>query len=101
MFSEVQVLLQGSQLKALVFHGGVSLADQVLAIRGRFHRRAGGADVVVATPGRLLQLVEQRRVVRMNQLGLLVVDEADRFMDLGMWPDLRRLVGCPCWVGIA
>ncbi|EFJ40070.1 DEAD/DEAH box helicase, partial [Volvox carteri f. nagariensis] len=91
VFSDVQLLLRGTHLKALAVHGGVSLADQVLAIRGS----AGGVDLLVATPGRLLQLVEQRRAVRLNRLGVLVVDEADRLMDLGMWPDLRRLLSQP------
>ncbi|GIL83906.1 hypothetical protein Vretimale_10909 [Volvox reticuliferus] len=95
VFADVQVLLRGSHLKALTVHGGVSLADQVLAIRGRWRRSAGGVDLMVATPGRLLQLVEQRRAVRLGRLGMLVVDEADRMMDLGMWPDLRRLLSQP------
>lgn len=47
---------------------------------------------MIATPGRLVQLVEERRV-RLGRLGLLVVDEADRMLDLGLWPDVRRLVG--------
>ena len=45
----------------------------------------------MATPGRLAQLVE-RRVVRLGRLSCLVLDEADRLMDLGLWPDLRVLV---------
>ncbi len=58
----------------------------------RHKGKGGGADIVIATPGRLVQLVEERRV-RLGRLGLLVVDEADRMLDLGLWPDVRRLVG--------
>ncbi|GLC38998.1 hypothetical protein PLESTB_001772900 [Pleodorina starrii] len=95
VYADVQLLLRGSHLKAMVVHGGVSMAEQVLAIRGRFRRSGGGVDLIVATPGRLLQLVEQRRAVRLGRLGLLVVDEADRMMELGMWPDIRRLLSRP------
>ncbi|GIL56420.1 hypothetical protein Vafri_11775 [Volvox africanus] len=95
VFADVQLLLRRSHLKALTVHGGVSLAEQVIAIRGRWRRSAGGVDLMVATPGRLLQLVEQRRAVRLGRLGLLVVDEADRLMEEGMWPDLRRLLSQP------
>ncbi|GLI60076.1 hypothetical protein VaNZ11_002107 [Volvox africanus] len=95
VFADVQLLIRRSHLKALTVHGGVSLAEQVIAIRGRWRRSAGGVDLLVATPGRLLQLVEQRRAVRLGRLGLLVVDEADRMMEEGMWPDLRRLLSRP------
>ncbi|KAG2436643.1 hypothetical protein HXX76_006171 [Chlamydomonas incerta] len=91
VYADAQLLLRGSHLKALAVHGGVSVAEQVLAVRGRLRRSGGGVDLLVATPGRLAQLVE-RRVVRLGRLSCLVLDEADRLLDLGLWPDLRVLL---------
>ncbi len=68
---------------AVVF-GGVSINPQMLSLRG-------GADVVVATPGRLLDLV-QHNAVRLTDVGLLVLDEADRLLDLGFAEELNRVL---------
>ena len=61
--------------KVAVLHGGVSANPQMMALRG-------GADVVVATPGRLLDLLE-KNAVRLDAVEALVLDEADRLLDLG------------------
>jgi superfamily II DNA/RNA helicase len=61
--------------KVSVVHGGVSVNPQMMALRG-------GADVVVATPGRLLDLLA-RNAVRLDSVEALVLDEADRLLDLG------------------
>jgi ATP-dependent RNA helicase RhlE len=54
-----------------------------------------GVDVIVATPGRLLDQM-QRGMVRLNQIEILVLDEADRMLDMGFLPDVRRIVErCP------
>jgi superfamily II DNA/RNA helicase len=99
VLADAQLLVRGSHLRVAAVHGGSSVAEQVLALRGRRKRSAGGCDLLVATPGRLLQLVE-RRVVRLGRLASLVVDEADRLTELGMWPEVRALVrpgpGHPC-----
>ena len=68
---------------AVVF-GGVSINPQMMALRG-------GADVVVATPGRLLDLVEHN-ALRLSEVGLLVLDEADRLLDLGFADELQRVL---------
>jgi superfamily II DNA/RNA helicase len=68
--------------KIAVVFGGVSINPQMMALRG-------GADIVVATPGRLLDLVEQR-ALRLSQVQLLVLDEADRLLDLGFADELQR-----------
>lgn len=68
--------------KIAVVFGGVSVNPQMMALRG-------GADIVVATPGRLLDLVEQR-ALRLSQVQLLVLDEADRLLDLGFADELQR-----------
>ena len=70
--------------KVAVVFGGVSVNPQMMALRG-------GADVVVATPGRLLDLVDQR-ALRLDAVSLLVLDEADRLLDLGFADELARVL---------
>jgi len=64
--------------------GGVSINPQMMALRG-------GADVLVATPGRLLDLVS-RNAVKLSRVETLVLDEADRMLDLGFREELERLL---------
>ena len=64
--------------------GGVSIVPQKRTL-------ARGVDVLVATPGRLLDLVNQR-ALRLDQVEVLVLDEADRMLDMGFIPDIRRIV---------
>lgn len=70
--------------KLVVVFGGVSINPQMMALRG-------GADVVVATPGRLLDLVEHN-ALRLTGVELLVLDEADRLLDLGFAEELNRVL---------
>lgn len=67
-----------------VAFGGVSINPQLMALRG-------GADVMVATPGRLLDLVEHN-ALRLTAVELLVLDEADRLLDLGFADELQRVL---------
>ena len=71
-------------LKVAVVFGGVSINPQMMALRG-------GADVVVATPGRLLDLV-QHNALRLSSVEMLVLDEADRLLDLGFAEELHRVL---------
>ncbi|MDQ3265676.1 MAG: DEAD/DEAH box helicase [Myxococcota bacterium] len=71
-------------LKAVLAVGGVSANPQMLALRG-------GADLVVATPGRALDLVEQN-ALRLSAVEMLVLDEADRLLSLGFSDELNRLL---------
>ncbi|WP_186510797.1 DEAD/DEAH box helicase [Caenimonas sedimenti] len=71
-------------LKTAIVFGGVSINPQMLALRG-------GADVVVATPGRLLDLVDSN-ALRLGAVATLVLDEADRLLDLGFADELRRVL---------
>lgn len=71
-------------LKVIVVHGGVSINPQMLRLRG-------GADVVVATPGRLLDLLD-RNAVRLDAVQALVLDEADRLLDLGFAAERERVL---------
>ena len=72
------------ELKVAVLHGGVSANPQMMALRG-------GADVVVATPGRLLDLLE-KNAVRLDAVEALVLDEADRLLDLGFSAERERVL---------
>ncbi|HLU20242.1 MAG TPA: DEAD/DEAH box helicase [Pusillimonas sp.] len=75
---------QGSPLRSAVVFGGVDIGPQRDALRR-------GCEVLIATPGRLLDHVEQRNV-NLGQVGILVLDEADRMLDMGFLPDLERIV---------
>ena len=70
--------------KVCVVVGGVSIEPQRMAFRG-------GADIVVATPGRLLDLVEQN-AVRLDWVRMLVLDEADRLLSLGFSDEVGRVI---------
>ncbi len=65
-------------------YGGVAFGKQIQALRS-------GADIVVACPGRLADLVE-RDEIRLDEVDLVVVDEADRMADMGFLPEVRRLL---------
>ncbi len=71
--------------QALIF-GGVSQQAQVSALRK-------GVDIVVATPGRLLDLVNQKHL-SLHAVEHLVLDEADRMLDMGFIHDIRRIIAC-------
>jgi len=70
--------------KVISVFGGVSINPQMMALRG-------GADIVVATPGRLLDLVEHN-ALRLDSVQTLVLDEADRLLDLGFADELARVL---------
>jgi ATP-dependent RNA helicase RhlE len=70
--------------KVAVVFGGVSINPQMMALRG-------GADVVVATPGRLLDLAGHN-ALKLSAIGMLVLDEADRLLDLGFADELNRVL---------
>ncbi len=70
--------------KTLVVYGGVSINPQMMAL-------GGGADVLVATPGRLLDLIEHN-AVSLATVSTLVLDEADRLLALGFSAELARIV---------
>jgi ATP-dependent RNA helicase RhlE len=72
------------RIKVLTVIGGVSLNPQMMALRG-------GADVVVGTPGRLLDLAEHN-AVRLSEVATLVLDEADRLLDEGFADELTRVL---------
>jgi ATP-dependent RNA helicase RhlE len=77
-----------TNLKTTVVFGGVGYGRQLDELRA-------GTDVLAATPGRLLDHLE-RGTVRLDKVQFLVLDEADRMLDMGFLPDVRRILGrCP------
>ncbi len=77
-----------TNLRVAVVFGGVGYGQQKDALRS-------GLDVLVATPGRLLDLMQQG-CCRLDHVQFLVLDEADRMLDMGFLPDVRRIVQkCP------
>jgi ATP-dependent RNA helicase RhlE len=71
-------------LRSTVVYGGVDMDAQIDQLRR-------GVEILVATPGRLLDHV-QNKTVMFNQVGILVLDEADRMLDMGFLPDIRRII---------
>ncbi|MEO1365522.1 MAG: DEAD/DEAH box helicase, partial [Pseudomonadota bacterium] len=78
-----KVLRDLTDLRVQIVVGGVSINPQI-------QRLTKGADIMVATPGRLLDLVE-RRAIRLDETGFLVLDEADQMLDLGFVHALRKI----------
>ena len=74
----------GLPLRSTVIFGGVNQHHQVKALKA-------GVDVLIATPGRLLDLCAQRHV-RLDKVSILVLDEADRMLDMGFILDVRKIV---------
>jgi len=71
-------------LRSTVVYGGVKINPQMMRLRG-------GVDVLVATPGRLLDLYNQN-AVKFNKVEVLVLDEADRMLDMGFIHDLKKIM---------
>ena len=77
-----------TKLRTAVLYGGVGYGKQIDALRA-------GADVIIATPGRLLDHME-RGACRLDGVKFLILDEADRMLDMGFLPDVKRIVQkCP------
>ncbi|MDC9604676.1 ATP-dependent RNA helicase RhlE [Xenorhabdus griffiniae] len=72
------------RLRSFVVFGGVSINPQMMKLRG-------GVDILVATPGRLLDL-EHQNAVDLSRVEILVLDEADRMLDMGFIHDIRRVL---------
>jgi ATP-dependent RNA helicase RhlE len=77
-------LAKHTTLRITPVYGGVPLRPQINAMRR-------GTDIVVATPGRLIDLMQQG-AARLDNVGILVLDEADRMLDMGFLPAVQRIV---------
>lgn len=82
--ANVKAYCQHTPLRATVVFGGMDMAPQVAALRS-------GIEIVIATPGRLLDHVQQK-TINLSQTQILVMDEADRMLDMGFLPDLQRII---------
>ena len=80
----VKAYAKHTKLRSLVVFGGVDIKTQTPHLRN-------GVEILVATPGRLLDHVEQKTLL-LNQVQLLVLDEADRMLDMGFMPALKRIL---------
>ena len=80
----VKAYAQHTPLRSTVVFGGMDMKPQTETLRR-------GVEIVIATPGRLLDHVEQKNI-SLAQVQMLVMDEADRMLDMGFLPDLQRII---------
>jgi ATP-dependent RNA helicase RhlE len=81
--AHLQALARGSDLRVAAVFGGVGFRPQITAF-------ARGTEIIVACPGRLLDLMGQR-AARLGDVSVFVLDEADRMLDMGFLPSVRRI----------
>lgn len=84
VYAEIKEYSAYADIRSTVIFGGVNQNPQVAALRK-------GVDILVATPGRLLDLHEQK-VISLAKIEFLVLDEADRMLDMGFLKDIRRIL---------
>jgi ATP-dependent RNA helicase RhlE len=80
----VKAYSRHTPLRSTVVFGGMDMAPQTAALRA-------GVEILIATPGRLLDHVQQK-TLNLSQTEILVMDEADRMLDMGFLPDLQRII---------
>lgn len=81
----LRALAKHTNIRIAPVYGGVKMMPQIQAFRRNY-------EVIVATPGRLIDLIGQGEA-RLNDVSILVLDEADRMLDMGFLPAVRRIVG--------
>jgi superfamily II DNA/RNA helicase len=81
---QIKMYAKYTQLRSAVVFGGMDMKPQTLELKK-------GVEVLVATPGRLLDHIEAKNAV-LNQVEYVVLDEADRMLDIGFLPDLQRIL---------
>ncbi|MDR0247260.1 MAG: DEAD/DEAH box helicase [Burkholderiales bacterium] len=82
--ASVQTYAKYTGLRSTVVYGGVNIKQQIPIVKA-------GVEILVATPGRLLDHLEQK-TVSLSQVTYFVLDEADRMLDMGFIPDIRRIM---------
>lgn len=80
----IMTYAKGMRIRTVVLLGGVSIRPQIDNIRR-------GVDIVIATPGRLLDVIEHR-ALRLDKVHTLVLDEADRMLDMGFMPSIKQIM---------
>ena len=81
---EIRLLARFTQLKMVTIYGGVSMRSQINALRD-------SPQIVVGCPGRVLDLLNQRKL-KLGRVETLVLDEADHMFDMGFLPDIRKIL---------
>jgi superfamily II DNA/RNA helicase len=82
--NSIKTYSKHTRLRAAVVFGGIDMKPQTLELKA-------GVEVLIATPGRLLDHIEAKNAV-LNQVEYVVLDEADRMLDIGFLPDLQRIL---------
>src|SRR5436853_7673916 len=82
--NSIKTYSKHTKLRAAVVFGGIDMKPQTLELKS-------GVEVLIATPGRLLDHIEAKNAV-LNQVEYVVLDEADRMLDIGFLPDLQRIL---------
>ena len=85
IYDEARKFAYGSELKCAIAYGGVATGKQLIG---------EGCNILVATPGRLLDFVQQGKI-GFHRVQYLVLDEADKMLDMGFMPDVKKIVGNP------
>ncbi len=80
----IDILQYRTGIRSTTVYGGVGAAPQIKALRR-------GVDIIVACPGRLLDLINQG-YAKLDRINVLVLDEADRMLDMGFLPDIKRIL---------
>src|SRR5690349_1270737 len=80
----IRALAVGTRLRSTTIYGGVTASRQIKALKD-------GTEILVACPGRLLDLIQQR-YAKLERIEILVLDEADRMFDMGFLPDVKRII---------
>ena len=80
----IRALAVGTRLRSATIYGGVTASRQIKALKD-------GTEILVACPGRLLDLIQQRHA-KLERIEILVLDEADRMFDMGFLPDVKRII---------
>ncbi len=84
VFESIRTYGKYIPLRSACVYGGINIDPQIAELRA-------GVEILVATPGRLLDHVQQR-TVNLGQVEILVLDEADRMLDMGFMPDIKRIL---------
>ncbi len=80
----IRTLGRQTGLRCATIYGGVNISSQIKKLRA-------GVDIIVACPGRLLDHINQR-TINLSKLEVLVLDEADRMLDMGFLPDIKKII---------
>lgn len=81
---ELRKIGSDARIRTAILIGGSSMGQQIRALRNSPH-------IIIATPGRLNDHIEHK-TVRLNLIEILVIDEADRMLDMGFWPQVKRII---------